>query len=120
MSGWIKCSERLPVNLQDCFVFIESVKSVTVGYFSEANKNFMCGIGSLEVRKISHWSPCHLPKPPEPEESELVKKVRSELFISKSKCDEFGLDNKKHDQWNAAILAALGVIQNYEREKGGK
>lgn len=66
-SEWIKCSDRLPELDQSMWWFVP-------GEYSTVNHGRYGGPGCLPPHAF--WKPVALPKPPEPEDSELITSLK--------------------------------------------
>lgn len=103
MDKWIKCKDRMPNEYMDVWFSANSHPNFPfLGHFE--NKQFYAR-ESCPFANVTHWMPFERPNPPEPEESELVKRIRqhSEKVYSSAIP-------------STIVMACISIIQDYERE----
>ena len=63
MSGWIKCTEQMPLACRDVIITGMDMVSRVAWFNDRKDAWYVTGLGRFSRDEVSHWMP--LPEPPE-------------------------------------------------------
>ncbi len=103
---WIPCAERMPEERQNVFFYGD-------GFHRIAEGSFRCGVfyEISSYQSVTHWMPRYVPKPPDPEESPLVKEL---VELRMAVLRRNGLVENDASQ---ELFRAIGVVKRHEAQK---
>lgn len=58
---WIKCSDRLPNDIQDCWIYDDNEQIYNACY---GNNCFYTDNYTINIESVTHWMPYYKPEPP--------------------------------------------------------